>query len=577
MRIRRGRPGAAFLLPCLLLLAGACLAGAANAADEAASDGGPLEYAYPASPADPPPLDDSVAARLRTPRSAFEFFVDSAEHERFEDAAAVLDLAHSPGEDRPARGPELARKLAFGLDRRVDIDWRTLPDRPDGADDAQEGFVGQAGEPVPGGAPEPRRNVLIGRVDLDDRDAEIRLERVRQEGSVPVWRISSSTVRNIDALYEQHGPGWLDRVAPAWALATFGQAPVWQWLGFVVLSLASWAVGVLIQRSARRLMTASDRRWMRGMAAEIAGPLAVVAGLAILWIASSTLLTLTGVLGRWVTRAIAILSVAAVTWLGMSAINFFSEHVGKQHVDSLARRDEARARRHLTYLSVARRTFIFLVAIVGVGVVLAQFSAFRALGTSLLASAGVAGIVLGIAAQASLANVMAGIQIALTKLIRIGDTVYFEGEWSYVEDITYTFVILRTWDHRRIAVPNKHVVSHPLENWEMTSSHLVMSIVLYVDYSAPVDVLRRKYIELLAASEAWDQEQEPSFQVTAANEDVLEVRGLCSAKDALAAWDLHCRLREELVTFLRSWEDGRYLPRRRVQLQSAEAGGAESN
>lgn len=269
---------------------------------------------------------------------------------------------------------------------------------------------------------------------------------------------------------------------------------------------------------------------------------------------------------------LAVLFVVALTWLGMSAIDFFSEYVGKHHVDSIAAQDQRRARRRLTYLSVARRALSFVLVIVGIGAALAQFGALRALGASLLASAGVASILLGIAAQGSLANLMAGVQIALTQLVQIGDTVFFDEEWTSVEDITYTFVILKTWDERRIAVPNRYVIAHPLENWEMTSSHLVMPIRLYVDFRTPVDEVRRRYVELLEASDAWDREQEPRLLVAEVKEDVLELQALCSAADPDAAWVLGCHLREQLLAFLHEWDDGRYLPRRRILVDGQTVG-----
>ena len=273
---------------------------------------------------------------------------------------------------------------------------------------------------------------------------------------------------------------------------------------------------------------------------------------------------------------LAVLFVVALTWLGMSAIDFFSEYVGKHHVDSIAAQDQRRARRRLTYLSVARRALSFVLVIVGIGAALAQFGALRALGASLLASAGVASILLGIAAQGSLANLIAGVQIALTQLVQIGDTVFFDEEWTSVEDITYTFVILKTWDERRIAVPNRYVIAHPLENWEMTSSHMVMPIRFYVDYRTPVDDVRRRYVELLEASQDWDRQQEPRLQVIAAEADVLQLQALCSAEDPSTAWRLACHLREELVAFLRDWDQGRYVPRQRLMVETPAPDPASS-
>jgi len=503
-------------------------------------------------------------ARLRTPQSALETFLEAGEAERFDLAARALNLYDVPADQWRERGPQLAEKLHFVLARELAIDWSALPDRPDGADDLSRTRSAGDGQRAASVAPSPRRNLLVGSLNGTAPPVEVRLERVQSPDLPPVWLIARSTVARTEALYDRYGPGWLQRTAPGRAIEQFARAPISRWLLFVALVVAAAGIGSLLQRIVQRSMASSQRPWMRGLASEVARPLALLAGLAAFWLASAGLPSLTGPPARWVASMLAVLFVVALTWLGTSAIDFFSEYVGKHHVDSIAAHDQRRARRRLTYLSVARRASSFVLVIVGVGAALAQFGALRALGASLLASAGVAGILLGIAAQGSLANLMAGVQIALTQLVQIGDTVFFEEEWAYVEDITYTFVILKTWDERRIAVPNRYVISHPLENWEMTSSHMVMPIRFYVDHRTPVDDVRRRYVELLEASDDWDRQQEPRLQVIAAGEDVLKLQALCSAEDPATAWRLACHLREELLAFLSDWEEGRFLPRQRV-------------
>ncbi len=520
----------------------------------------------PASTLEPWTSGDTVAARLRTPRSALETFLEAGADGRLGEAAGVLNLSDLSPSDRRDLGPELAEKLYFVIDRRLDIDWREVPDRPDGAQDVSPTLLGD-GEAL--GAPAARHNLRIGEIPGGTAPVEIRLERVQPPDMPPVWLIARSTVRSIDALYERNGPGWFDRHAPPWALRTFGTTPVWQWLGFALLVLLALGVGLGVQRLVLNWLASSERRRIRGLVSDVARPLAVLATVSVLWLTTGTLLTLTGPASRWVATSLTALFVIASTWLAMNVVNSLSEFVVRERLQGMAEADAVRARRHLTNLSVARRAIVFAVLLVGLAVALAQFDTFRTLGASLLASAGVAGIVLGIAAQGSLSNVMAGIQIALTQLVRIGDTVYFEENWGNVEDITYTFVIIRTWDQRRIAVPNRYIIAHPLENWEMTNPHMIMPVHLHVDYRTPIDVLRRQYVATLEAAPAWDREQPPSLQVVEAKEDVLQVRVLCSAKDATTAWDLHCHVREELAAFLREWDDGRYLPRRRVHVDGA--------
>lgn len=534
---------------------------------ESAADVGPESGVQSVPDLGPWTGGDAMAAELRTPRSALETFFEAGAGGRYEQAAGVLNLSDLPMIERVARGTELAEKLYFVLDRRLDVDWRDVPDRPDGARDVSAALL----EDEARAAPAPRHNLRVGEIPGEKVPVEIRLERIQPADTPPVWLIARSTVRSIDVLYERHGPGWLDRNAPAWALTRFGAAPVWQWVGFTLLVLFSVGTGVGLQRLGLRWLASSKRRRIRGLVGDVARPLVVLASVSVLWLSTTTLLSLSGPPGRWVGTALTALFVIAITWLAINTVNSLSEFVVEQRLHGMAKSDETRARLHLTNLSVARRTIVFAVLLIGFAVALAQFDAFRTVGASLLASAGVAGIILGLAAQSSLSNVMAGIQIALTQLIRIGDAVYFEENWGTIEDITYTYVIIRTWDLRRIAVPNLHIISHPLENWEMTHPNIILPVVLHVDYRTPVDVLRRRYIEVLETAEGWDRVQAPRLQVIDATEDTLQVRVLCSAKDASTAWDLHCYVREELVGFLRDWDGGRYLPRSRVNLEGATA------
>jgi small-conductance mechanosensitive channel len=540
------------------------IAGSVSASAEA--------LAEPSASLSPWTTGDRLTVALRTPRSALETFLAAGEAGRWWEAAGALNLSDLPMSERRDRGLVLAEQLHAVIERRLDIDWRDIPDRADGAWDGSRPFGVDADAKA---APTPRHNLLIGSIAGGTPPTEIRLERVEPPGMPPVWLIARSTVRSIDALYERHGPGWLERVAPTWMTATFGTTALWQWLGFLLLVVVSFGVGFLLQRLATRLLRSSERRRFRALSIELARPLTVLASVATLWLTSSTLLTLSGAPGRWVSTALAALLIGALTWLGMITINFLSEYVAKQQVDRLADADGVRARRHRTYLSVARRVFIFVILLLGLGLVLAQFDMFRTFGTSLLASAGVAGIVLGIAAQGTLSNIMAGIQIALTQLVRIGDAVVFEGDRGTVEDITYTFVVIRTWDHRRIAVPNRHIIAHPIENWEMNARNMIIPVILHVDYLTPIHTLRQRYVAVLEAAEDWDREQEPRLDVLEATADVLRLRVLCSAEDAMKAWRLHCHVREELVAFLQTWDDGRYLPRSRVHIGAdGEARGA---
>jgi small-conductance mechanosensitive channel len=142
--------------------------------------------------------------------------------------------------------------------------------------------------------------------------------------------------------------------------------------------------------------------------------------------------------------------------------------------------------------------------------------------------------------------------------------VYFQGDWGFVEDITYTFITIRTWDQRRVVVPLDYLISHPIENWSRTDKHLIKPVHLYADYNVDVEAIRQKFKELLREDEDWDERSEPVLHVTNLTEETVELRALCSAADPMRAWYLHTRMREQLLNFLRELEDGRYLPRRRL-------------
>jgi small-conductance mechanosensitive channel len=195
-----------------------------------------------------------------------------------------------------------------------------------------------------------------------------------------------------------------------------------------------------------------------------------------------------------------------------------------------------------------------------------QFEAMRSLGVSLLASAGVAGLVLGLAAQRTLGSVFAGIQLSITQPIRIGDEVVIEGEFGTIEEITLTYVVLRVWDERRLIVPMNRFFEQPFQNWTKVGSELHGTVMLYADYGFPVDLLRAELERLLTGNPRWDGRTQ-KVHVTDAKEKTLEVRVLVSAANAGKLFDLRAELREKLVTWLTALEGGRYLPKTRIDEQ----------
>jgi small-conductance mechanosensitive channel len=211
--------------------------------------------------------------------------------------------------------------------------------------------------------------------------------------------------------------------------------------------------------------------------------------------------------------------------------------------------DNLSARKIFTQVSVIRKIIVTAVVILATGSILMMFDPVRQFGTSILASAGIAGIVIGFAAQKTLGNVLAGIQIALTQPLLIDDIVTVEGEFGQIEEITLTYVTVRTWDLRRLIVPITHLVEKPFQNWSRVSTELLGTVILYLDYQAPMGELRKELKRLVENNPKWDK-RVCGLQVTDTKEHVIEVRALVSGADPGKLGDLRAEVREGLITFL---------------------------
>jgi small-conductance mechanosensitive channel len=190
------------------------------------------------------------------------------------------------------------------------------------------------------------------------------------------------------------------------------------------------------------------------------------------------------------------------------------------------------------------------------------FARLRTLGASLLASAGVAGIVGGLAAQSTLGNVFAGLQLAFTDALRFDDVVVVEGEWGRIEELTLTYVVVHLWDERRLVLPTSYFTTKPFQNWTRTGSRVLGTALLHLDYSAPVDALRAEAERILSASTHWDR-RDWALQVVDTTETTMVVRVLASAVDADHAYELRCELREKLLAYVTEHHPSA-LPRTRV-------------
>jgi len=245
---------------------------------------------------------------------------------------------------------------------------------------------------------------------------------------------------------------------------------------------------------------------------------------------------------------VSLLLIGLVSWVLIRLTHVFSDYVVDRF--DISQKDNLRARKIHTQLRVLRRIVIIVVGVLALGTMLMTFDKVRQLGTTILASAGIIGIVVGMAAQRTIGTFIAGLQIAITQPIRIDDVVIVENEWGRIEEITLTYVVVKIWDLRRLIVPITYFIEKPFQNWTRQSSEPLGTVYIYLDYTVPVQVVREQLQRVLEGSELWDRKV-CVVQVTNASERTIEVRALMSASDASQAWSLRCEVREKLVEFIR--------------------------
>jgi len=248
-------------------------------------------------------------------------------------------------------------------------------------------------------------------------------------------------------------------------------------------------------------------------------------------------------------RLIGLSFIAVITWLFVNMTLAGRDMVMRRYDITIL--DNLRARAVHTQIMVIVRIIIVIIVIISMSTMLMTFDKIRQVGMSILASAGIIGIIIGFAAQRSIGTIFAGLQIAITQPIRIGDVVVVEGEWGWIEEITLTYVVIKTWDQRRLIVPVTQLLEKSFQNWTRTSSEIMGIVYLYVDYTVPVEAIRGKLHEILEGSDKWDK-RAWGLQVTNSTERVLELRALMSAVDSSKLWDLRCEVREKLLTFLQA-------------------------
>ncbi|MER5663077.1 mechanosensitive ion channel family protein [Streptomyces mirabilis] len=246
-------------------------------------------------------------------------------------------------------------------------------------------------------------------------------------------------------------------------------------------------------------------------------------------------------------RTLTLILIGSAAWLVIRIATAIVETSYTRYAN--AHRDPARVRRVRTQVTLIQRVVSAIVTVVAVASMLLTFPAMRAAGASLLASAGILGIVAGVAAQSTLANLFAGLQIAFGDMVRLGDTVVVDGEWGTVEEITLTFLTVRTWDERRITMPVSYFTSKPFENWSRGTPQMTGIVFFHLDHSAPVEAMREQLRDILRECPAWDG-RDYGLTVTDSTPNTMQVRALVTAKDADDIWTVRVTVRERMIRWL---------------------------
>lgn len=259
-------------------------------------------------------------------------------------------------------------------------------------------------------------------------------------------------------------------------------------------------------------------------------------------------------------KILLILTISVFAWISIRAVSLIKHLVLKQY--DIGQKDNLKARKVYTQFRIIERILVFVIIIIAISLILMSFNGIRKIGVSLIASAGITGIILGLAAQKIIGTVLAGFQLAITQPIRIEDVVIVENEWGWIEEINLTYVVVRIWDKRRLILPTTYFIEKPFQNWTRTTAEILGTVFIYTDYNVPFEAIRKELTRLLKSSEKWDG-QVNVLQVTDAKEKTLEIRALMSAVDSPTAWDLRVYVREKLIEFLqKNYPES--LPRTRI-------------
>ena len=478
-----------------------------------------------------------------SPREAIRSFLTLTEEGDYAAAAHLLNLADIDSGEQPGRGAELAEQLAEVLRRGEWLNASNLSGRQDAAIEDPSGQNPMTGQ--------PRRNIELASLQINGDAYDVRLGRYRIPDEDPVWLVMPESVSAIPELYEEYGPSVIEQYIPERFKTSFGMLKVWEWLAIPLFLLTVSGVGVV----AYYAVWLVARLLPSGVSTIFADQIGVPVALIVMALFTQALLDYVVSFSAVATTTFRVLLIAVMAWgagtIALRLVDTIMLRMTRRLVGEIDDTKPRDKRRLLTSLYALRRGII-LVTVVSVSVyVLGQIKLFESLGLSLLASASVLAVLVGIAGQAVLGNILSSFQLSLAKPVRIGDLVIFEGQWCYVEGIFYTFIRLRSWDERRLIVPVTYFISKPFENLSVKSAKMYRFLELTLHLSADISKIREKFIEFAEAEESVVEHHKLLCYVTGQTAHAQTVTCYLMTSDPLSGWTAEMNIREQLMAYIR--------------------------
>ncbi|WP_227680649.1 mechanosensitive ion channel family protein [Psychrobacter sp. SWN149] len=515
-----------------------------------------------------PPLVEPP--NLETPLAALEFFQSAVMKQQYDLASYALNMNLIDETTQRSRAIDLTKRLDFLLSEKELYVFDDMPDRPDGLIEPPLGNSSS----IMGIA---RRSIQLGYIDYRERRVPIYLQRVRVGDGAPIWVFSAQTVGNIDNLYEQYHPAEFERYLPTWLKLKFFGIALWEFASLLLFFLLTMGVGWLLSKGTEKLISRyiDDEKYtmyvgstngIADLVSKLTVPLTFTISFSLVFTLVSGGFPYLDAVASSTRPLIWIGLVFSTMWFGIRAINFFANRYQDMQIENLGEEHFDKVRQRRTYVSIFRRVFIFVMILGSIWIGLSEFANMEGLGKTLLTSAGIAGVVIGIAAQPILGNIIAGVQVAVTQPVRIGDSVIMDGNFSTVEDLRYTYAVLKTWDERRLIVPMRQLITDTVENWSHTEVHQTCPVFLYIDYGADIDAIREQFVSVTKDNKLWDEKTEPAIFVVEVTERTIQLRGAVSAVGPIEAWTLACEVREQMLGYLHQ-QQNKYLPTERYILK----------